>query len=101
MDATTMNTVSGNGSREVSALVGLSTGKAIKGQPLKGSLVEDMVELSPAGLALSRAGVQSPPRLARISEVRAAIKAGTFETPERMNGTVERLLEILGWSERH
>ena len=96
MDATTINTGSGSGSREVSALVGLSTGKAIKGQPPKGSSVEDTVELSPAGIALSRAGVQSPSRFARTCEIRAAIKAGTFETPERVDETVKRLLKVIG-----
>jgi hypothetical protein len=35
-------------------------------------------------------------RIVRIDEIRAEIKAGTFLTPERVDGTVERLLEILG-----
>jgi hypothetical protein len=35
-------------------------------------------------------------RIARICEIRAEIKAGTFLTPERIDGTIERLLEILG-----
>ena len=96
MDATTINTVSGIGSREASARVGLGTGKAITGQPPMGSQVEDIVELSPAGIALSRADVQSCVRRARMSEIRAEIKAGTFLTPERMDGIVERLLETLG-----
>ena len=101
MDATPINTVSGVGSREASPRVGLGSGKAITEQPPRSSPVEDIVELSPAGIALSRAGVQFPPRLSRISEIRAEVKAETFLTPERMDGTVERLLEILGWSERH
>ena len=96
MDATPINTVSAIGSNEVLAPVGLSTEKAISGQPLTGSPVEDTVELSPAGIALSRAEVRSCVRRARISEIRAEIKAGTFLTPERLNGTVERLLDILG-----
>ena len=96
MDATRINTVSGIGSRKGSARVGLSTGKAITGQPPAGSPVEDTVELSPAGIALSRADVQSPPQFARKCEIRAEIKAGAFPTPERMDGIVERLLEILG-----
>lgn len=96
MDAIPITTVSGVGSREASPRVGFGTGKTITGQPPRGSPVEDTVELSPAGIALSRAGVQSPPGLARISEIRAAIKAGTFETPERIDGTIERLLEMLG-----
>jgi len=96
MDATTINAVSGLGSREVSARVGLGTGKAITVQPPTGSPVEDTVELSPAGIALLRADVQYPPQFARICEICAEIKAGTFLTPERMDETVERLLEILG-----
>lgn len=96
MDATTINTVSGLGIREAPARVGLGTGKAITGQPAMGSPVEDTVELSPAGIALSRADVQSRLRVARISAIRAEIEAGTFLMPERMDGIVERLLDILG-----
>jgi hypothetical protein len=96
MDATPIGTVSGIGSSEASARVGLGTGKAITRQPPTGSPVEDTVELSPAGIALSRADVQSRLRIARISEIRAEIKAGAFLTPERIYGTAERLLEILG-----
>jgi hypothetical protein len=54
------------------------------------------VELSPAGIALSWADIQSPQRFARLCDLRAEIKAGTFLTPERMDGTVESLLDILG-----
>jgi hypothetical protein len=96
MDATTIKAVSGIDSSEASARIGLSTGKAITAQSPTGSSVEDTVELSPVGLALSRADVQSGLRIARVCEIRAAIKAGTFLTPERLDGTVERLLEILG-----
>ena len=96
MDVTRTNTVSGIGSREVSALVGSSTRKAITGKPPVSSPVEDVVELSSAGTALSRADDQSCAPLAPVCELRAAIKAGTFETPERIAGTVEKLLEILG-----
>ena len=100
MDAATIKTVSAIGSNGVSAPVGLSTGKAITGQPPTGSPVEDTVELSPAGVALSRADVQSRLRRARILDIRAEIKAGMFLTPERMDGIVERLLEILGSASR-
>jgi hypothetical protein len=61
-----------------------------------GSPAEDIVELSPAGIALSQADVSCSPRFARICEIRAAIKAGTFETPERLDETVKRLLKVLG-----
>ena len=96
MDATTMNTISGIGSREASVRVSSSTGKASAVQPPTGLPVEDTVELSPAGMALSRADVQSRTRFARICEVRADIKAETFETPKRVNETVKRLLKVIG-----
>jgi hypothetical protein len=96
MDATPIRTVSGIDSRESLARVGLGTGKAITRQPPTGSPVEDAVELSPEGIALSQADVQSRLRIARICEIRAQIKAGTFLTFNRMDGTIERLLEILG-----
>jgi len=96
MDATTIKTVSAIGSNEVLAPVALSAEKAISGQPPTGSPVEDTVELAPAGIPLSRAEVRSYVRRARIPDIRAEIEARTFLTPERMDGTVERLLEILG-----
>ena len=66
MDATAINTVSEIGGRGAPARVGLTTKKAITVQPPTGSPVEDAVELSPAGIALSRADVQSRLRRARI-----------------------------------
>lgn len=95
MDAT-INTASGIGRCEVSTPDGLSTAKAITAQPPTGSPVEDVVELSPAGIALSRGAVQSLRRFARISEIRAAIRAETFETPERVAETVKKLLKVIG-----
>ena len=100
MDAALAKSVSGIGSSEASVQVRKSTEKAITGQPPTGSPVEDMLELSPAGLALSRADVQSPERFTRICELRAEVKAETFLTPERMDGTTEKLLEVLGRSEQ-
>lgn len=96
MDATPINIVSGIAGCEASVRIGVGSEKAITGQPATGSPVQDTVELSPAGIALSRADGQSHVRIARTLEIRAEIKAGTFLTPERVDGTVERLLEILG-----
>jgi len=101
MDAMRINTISETRSGEPSPQAGLGTGKAINEQPPTGSPVEDTLELSAEGIALSQADVQSPPQFARMCEIRAAIKGGTFETLERMDGTVERLLKVLGWSEQH
>lgn len=55
----------------------------------------DTVEISNEALALSRAAATSSLRVARNNAIRSEIKAGSYETPERINQTVERLLDIL------
>jgi negative regulator of flagellin synthesis FlgM len=58
---------------------------------------QDEVELSDAARMLDR--IQSDPqvRAERLAEIRAAIVAGTYETPEKMALAIERLLsEISG-----
>lgn len=56
----------------------------------------DSVEISRLGRTMSRIMNDSSLRLARINALRAQIADGTFETPERINGTVDRLLDVLG-----
>ncbi len=58
-------------------------------------LAPDTVELSKFGLFLSREVTPSSFRAARLASVKSEIEAGTYETPERLEMTVERLLEIL------
>jgi hypothetical protein len=53
-------------------------------------------ELTPFSKALLEATGGSSLRDARINAIRGEIKAGTFETPERLTGTVSRLLDLLG-----
>ncbi len=103
MDATPIKTVSETSSSKASDRVGLSTDKANTIQPPTGPPLQDTVELSSAGTALSRLDVQPRMRIAptseiraQISEIHAEIKARAFLTPERMEGTVEKLLDILG-----
>lgn len=57
--------------------------------------VKDNVEISAAGRALARTEDVSSYRLARIESVRQEISAGTYETPERIQGTIDRLLALL------
>ena len=57
---------------------------------------EDTVELSWLGRAFASATGQSSLDLARTRAIRADIQAGTFETTERLDGTVEQLLDVLG-----
>jgi len=56
---------------------------------------EDRVEISNLGALLSQARDLPDVRVERIARIRAEIAAGTFETPERIEGTVGRLLEEL------
>jgi negative regulator of flagellin synthesis FlgM len=60
------------------------------------SSVTDSVEISRLGRTMSRIMNDSSLRLARINALRAQIADGTFETPERINGTVDRLLDVVG-----
>ena len=57
--------------------------------------VGETVELSRPGRVLPYAVEESRFRIARIQSIRTEIQAGTYETPERINGTVERLLDVL------
>ena len=56
---------------------------------------EDTVEFSPLGRAMARAASESTMRIAQIHAIRAEIENGTYETPERIRGTVDRLLKFL------
>ncbi len=60
------------------------------------SPAEDTVEISSFGRALSEATEQSTFRLARIRAVREEIARGEYETPERLRGTIDRLIDVLG-----
>ena len=60
------------------------------------TLFSDTVELSRAGRALSHAVEESSFRMARVRAVRAEIESGIYETAERIEGTVERLLDVVG-----
>ncbi len=55
----------------------------------------DVVEFSVQGEALARAVKESSLRIAKTRAIRAEIEAGTYETRERLSGTVERLLDII------
>ena len=56
----------------------------------------DIVEISNEALALSRATETSSLRMARNNAIRSEIQSGSYETPERLAKTVERLLDVLG-----
>ena len=58
-------------------------------------LTGDTAEFSVRGTALARAMEESSLRIARTRAIREEIANGTFETPERINETVERLLDVI------
>lgn len=55
----------------------------------------DVVEFSPLGRALARAAELSSLSLAKVRAIREEIANGTYETPQRINGTVSRLIDVL------
>jgi flagellar biosynthesis anti-sigma factor FlgM len=56
---------------------------------------EDTVEISDSARYLSEIKKLPDIREDKVRAARAAIAAGRFETPDRINGTVNRLLEEL------
>ena len=58
-------------------------------------LAEDSVEFSLAARSLSEAVEFSSMRLAQIHAVREEIASGTYETPERLEATARRLLDVI------
>ena len=55
----------------------------------------DTAEFSEAAEVLARAAAESSFRIARTRAIRAEIENGTYITPERIHGTVERLLDVI------
>lgn len=55
----------------------------------------DQLEISEMGIMLSKLRELPDVRLDRVTRIRAEIEAGTFETPARIEGTVDRMLEEL------
>ncbi|GMU36410.1 MAG: hypothetical protein KJ057_07680 [Phycisphaerae bacterium] len=58
------------------------------------ALSEDAVSFSDEAVLRSQT---TAPRFHLISRIRDEINAGAFETPQRIEGTVDRLLDILGY----
>ena len=55
----------------------------------------DTAEFSRTAEALARAVMESSLKIARTRAIRAEIEDNTFVTPERINGTVDRLLDVI------
>ncbi len=57
---------------------------------------QDTVEISSASRALADTMADSSFRIARVNAIREEVANGTYETPDRIEGTVSRLLDMLG-----
>jgi hypothetical protein len=55
----------------------------------------DAISFSDEGVQRSAA---TAPRFNLISRIRDEIDAGAFETPRRIEGTVDRLMDVLGYA---
>jgi negative regulator of flagellin synthesis FlgM len=53
----------------------------------------DAVEISSAGRMLEKASQSSAVRAERMAQIKAAIDAGTYETPEKLEAALEKLLD--------
>jgi negative regulator of flagellin synthesis FlgM len=71
---------------------GLAPGAAA--QPSSLSEV-DRLDISPAGELASRS-LDGTNRAERLAQIRAAIEAGTYETDDKLDAAVDRLLDEIG-----
>ena len=58
-------------------------------------MTADQVDISETGQLLSTLTPGADIRADKVAEVREAIQNGTYETPEKIEATVDRLLEVL------
>jgi negative regulator of flagellin synthesis FlgM len=56
----------------------------------------DRVDISPAAEAAVRATESSEVRHDLVNSIRAQIAAGTYETPQKLDAAIERLLDEIG-----
>ena len=62
--------------------------------PARPASPNDEVEISAVGKLLDEASRTPGIREQRLAEIKAAIEAGTYETPEKLELAVKRLLEL-------
>jgi negative regulator of flagellin synthesis FlgM len=68
------------------------------GETVHAGAVRDQLEISPLGQMLDGIGQLAEIRYERISEIRAQIESGSYESPEKLELALDRLLdELSGW----
>jgi negative regulator of flagellin synthesis FlgM len=71
-----------------------------KAQPAGPTSPKDEVEISAVGKMLDDASRTPGIREQRLAEIKAAIEAGTYETPEKLELALNRMVEQLKLDER-
>lgn len=66
------------------------------GQKVAQEPIADEVQISDAARLAEQAGGAADIRYDRVAEIRAQIAAGTYETPEKLEIAVSRLLDEIG-----
>jgi negative regulator of flagellin synthesis FlgM len=56
----------------------------------------DSVDISPAAEAAVQAAEAGPVRMELVNQIRAQIAAGTYETPDKLEIALDRLLDEIG-----
>lgn len=84
-----------NGSQALSGVKAIDGAGATKSAAGVGD-VRDAVSLSVDGVRAAEAAATSDIRFDRVQAIRAAIAEGTYETAEKLDVALDRLLESLG-----
>lgn len=66
------------------------------GQEAAGARSVDRVDISPAAEAAIQASESGQIRHDRVNQIRAQIADGSYETPDKLDAAVERLLDEIG-----
>ncbi len=79
----------------ITRLQGSQASESVQGLQDAGTRATDTVEISDSARYLSEIKKLPDVRQEKVQSAREAIASGQFETPERINGTVDRLMEEL------
>src|SRR5215475_987723 len=63
------------------------------GQTVQAGIPRDQVEISPLGRMLDGIGQLAEIRHEKVEEIRRQIAAGTYETPEKLEVALDRLID--------
>ena len=73
-----------------------SAGLAKPGSVGSAEPIRDELQLSDAAQLLDQVGDVSDIRMDKVASIRAQIESGTYETPEKLEVAIDRLLDEIG-----